>query len=60
MGLGAPPRPFGISGGAVNPSRGRTTMSEPTTKTIIGPADVGRRMSLDEILHAEGEGGAAL
>lgn len=25
--------------------------------TIIGPADMGRRMTLDEILHAEGEGG---
>jgi len=28
-----------------------------TTATIIGPADEGRRMSLDEFLHAEGQGG---
>jgi len=28
-----------------------------TTSTIIGPDDVGRRMTLDDFLHAEGEGG---
>jgi hypothetical protein len=28
-----------------------------TTATIIGPADEGRRMSLDEFLHAEGQDG---
>jgi len=32
-------------------------VSKTTTKTIFGPGDVGRRVTLDEFVHAEGEGG---